>query len=70
MTTQHTLVCPSCGVPWVDHLGMTGTCAKLREATRTLRTLKTILSSAEGDDVAARQAVEIIDVTLERVERQ
>lgn len=24
--------CPSCGVPWTDHLGITGTCAKLQEA--------------------------------------
>jgi hypothetical protein len=31
MTTSP-LVCPSCGVPWKDHLGMTGTCAKLQKA--------------------------------------
>ena len=31
--------CPSCGVPYVDHLGLVGTCAKLRKAVAVLRTI-------------------------------
>ena len=28
--------CKSCGVPWSDHLGMTGTCEKLEKARKAL----------------------------------
>lgn len=31
--------CPSCGVPWLDHLGMTGTCAKLQRLLTGLEML-------------------------------
>lgn len=29
--------CPSCGVPYTDHIGLNGTCALLREARSLLR---------------------------------
>lgn len=30
MTEEHMDVCPSCGVKWIDHLGIQGTCAELQ----------------------------------------
>lgn len=30
--------CPSCGVPYSEHLGLTGTCRLLREARDYIRT--------------------------------
>lgn len=32
--------CPSCGVPYGDHMGMIGTCAKLQKAIKALEKIK------------------------------
>ena len=38
--------CPSCGVPWTEHLGMTGTCAKLEHVKKELTELAKSRKSA------------------------
>jgi hypothetical protein len=60
-------VCPSCGVAWTDHLGMVGTCAKLREAIETLRVVRTWLDVGGHDHRIAARAVDRLDATLERI---
>ena len=35
--------CPSCGVPYMDHLGLTGTCAKLKSSEKAVRELLNVL---------------------------
>ena len=52
--------CVSCGVPWSDHLGMTGTCAKLEKARDTLR----IIRDVSDKNSAFRQ---LCDKTLESI---
>lgn len=34
--------CASCGVPWVDHLGIVGTCARLAEANAKMAELEAL----------------------------
>jgi len=63
MTTFST--CPSCGVPWVDHLGLVGTCAKLQEAMEALRVARTWLAVDGNDPDMVKLAMEKIDRTLE-----
>jgi hypothetical protein len=47
--------CESCGTSWRKHLGIQGTCAKLREAERELERLQSIVDrcqvNADGDVV-------------------
>lgn len=43
MEAEHIVVpacCPSCGVQWVDHLGISGTCRDLLEAKKTIAAAK------------------------------
>ena len=37
--------CSTCGTPWVDHLGIAGTCAKLKEAEERVKELELILEN-------------------------
>lgn len=67
MTTSP-LVCPSCGVAWVDHLGIEGTCAKLQKAVGTLRVVMTALATGKGDNSVVESSVALIRRTLEGIE--
>ena len=37
--------CSTCGTPWVDHLGIAGTCAKLKEAEERVTVLEECLEN-------------------------
>lgn len=67
MTTSP-LVCPSCGVPWKDHLGMTGTCAKLQKARETMRVVRAWLDVGGHDPGVVERAVDRMDKTLEELQ--
>jgi hypothetical protein len=60
-------VCPSCGVPWVDHLGMTGTRKKLQKALETMRVVREWLDVGGHDLSVAKRSVSKLDKTLEEV---
>lgn len=58
--------CSACGIPWVDHLGIAGTCKKLQENKMPLIELghaKERISSLEADRLA--QAEEIVTLRAE-----
>jgi hypothetical protein len=40
--------CPSCGIPYVDHSGLIGTCRKVQELTADRDRLHVLLSCAHG----------------------
>jgi len=43
-------ICPSCGVPYVDHLGLIPTCAALRTAQADLAAAVKVIEAARGLD--------------------
>ena len=45
--------CPACGVPWTDHLGVQGTCAKEERYRRMLEQCLNVLASDERYDPLA-----------------
>lgn len=53
--------CRSCGVPWVEHLGMTGTCAKLVLMTKQVQRLRLMLKQGPLD---GSLLIEICNVIL------
>lgn len=49
--------CDSCGVPFIEHLGLIGTCADLRRARIRVRTLEHgIRRALEATDLEAAKA--------------
>lgn len=54
--------CRSCGVPWAEHLGMTGTCAKLVLITKQVQRLRMMLQQGELD---GSLLIEIFNVILD-----
>lgn len=57
--------CKSCGVPWHDHLGISGTCAKLEAARRVLRAVaREMTHGFTADRVSIKQ---LCDKTLESI---
>lgn len=55
--------CPSCKVPYTEHLGLIGTCAKLRKAVAILRTIA-------DPEAELHQDVRSIDRTYEDIARE
>jgi hypothetical protein len=53
--------CKSCGVPWGDHLGMAGTCAKLVLMTKQVKRLRRMLQQGPLD---GSLLIEICNVIL------
>lgn len=52
--------CSACGIPWVDHLGIAGTCKKLQENKMPLIELghaKERISSLEADRLAQAEMI-------------
>jgi septal ring factor EnvC (AmiA/AmiB activator) len=41
--------CPSCGVPFVDHLGLAGTCQELQSTNATIATLRATVADLQAD---------------------
>jgi len=60
MVRSMTPRCESCGTSWRKHLGIQGTCAKLREAEREIERLRAELvetqTQADVDVIDARDA--------------
>lgn len=56
--------CKSCNVPYTDHLGLHGTCAKLQEALSALRVIRTWATFQGGVDLDAEHLVKLCDKAL------
>lgn len=41
--------CEACGVAWIDHLGISGTCAQLQIANATTATLRQTVADLQAD---------------------
>ena len=54
--------CKSCGVVWNDHLGISGTCAKLEKARKSLAKISKMSSNFSYDDIR-----KLCDKTLEAI---
>lgn len=50
-------ICPSCGKPWVRHLGIERTCALLRDARAEIANLKAELELVSNSYKAAHDEV-------------
>lgn len=64
--------CSACGIPWVDHLGIAGTCKKLQENKMPLIELghaKERISSLEADRLAQDEEIVTLRAELSQ-ERQ
>lgn len=50
-STINQLKCPSCGVKWVEHLGIEGTCNKLQEVRSELSDIYNLICYNEDKDL-------------------
>ena len=57
--------CKSCNMPYIEHMGIQGTCAKLQEALSTLKSIRTWASFEGGVDLDAEHLVKLCDKVLE-----
>ena len=54
--------CPSCKKPFHEHLGLAGTCAKLKEAQKTIKSItKMYLQSIDERDAARKVNKDLVD---------
>lgn len=51
--TNNAPTCPSCDVPYTDHLGLNGTCAALRDVRIERDRLRRVLAVERGDEAQA-----------------
>lgn len=56
--------CKSCNVPYTKHLGIQGTCARLKEALSALRAIRTWATFEGGVDLDAEHLVRLCDEVL------
>jgi hypothetical protein len=54
-------LCPSCGVPWIAHLGVAGTCAELMKLKAVIRRIKKSFLDEGSDALFAAKMVEILE---------
>ncbi len=62
--------CKSCGTPWSDHLGISGTCAKLEEARISLQVIRTWSKYPKNTTTNVRELSDILKLcekTLEAI---
>lgn len=61
-------ICPSCGVPYRDHLGLVGKCALLKSAQERIRHLDhtATLAKERADLLAARLAAALAAAQIEK----
>lgn len=53
--------CPSCGKPWVEHLGIAGTCAEVRRLKDVIRRAISAFFQDGPDGVVAAKMVKILE---------
>ena len=56
--------CKSCGVAYIEHMGIQGTCAKLQESLATLKAIRTWAAFESGVDLDADHLVKLCDKVL------
>jgi len=64
--------CPACATRWTDHLGLIGTCAKLRIAQANLDRIHNLIveSNYYGSLAAPRGAAKVLHQILEITEEK
>lgn len=60
--------CSACGVEWVDHLGISGTCKKLEDARSALRVIYTWASFQNGRALNCEDVIRLITTVLKDIE--
>jgi hypothetical protein len=57
--------CKNCGVPWIEHLGIEGTCRKLETARTALRVIQTLVAFYGAPALRPSDILTITKRTLE-----
>ena len=57
--------CPNCGVPWIEHLGIAGTCRKLELARTALKVIHTWASFDNGSELKPKHVRDLTKRALE-----
>jgi len=60
--------CSACGVPWVDHLGIIGTCRKLEDARSALNVIHTWASFQNGRALNCKDVIRLTRRVLDDTE--
>lgn len=56
--------CKSCGVPYAEHMGIQGTCAKLQDALSALKVIKTWATFLDGVALTPERVTVLCDKIL------
>jgi hypothetical protein len=55
--------CPACGLRWSEHMGISGTCAKLTVARAALQFIRFWATHCEPSDFIKRRAIQALKDT-------